>query len=383
MALCSINLGTADTLTGLYSWPNIPGSGESLADTILHWFGQTLQRDGLAAVTPSIRSAGQDYFLDLDGQPAAQDACAVYAARLPVFLANGWDALNNVIPRIQAAGKWNPDPTNPGDIWRFFLPLGLPMVNQKSLQFFHYPPIRLLNPMRDYLNDPVPRRWEELLRANGVAAGSEALYECVMDATPIAAPDDQGSKQSDQGDKTWGLIPIQDFPDYQKSQVQLLLNASPDNDGFTIPVVVYGKHPRDIFNAEFSVSNPVKVNVAARAAIVANKSTAVIGTNHPYMFYAVAQGGDSVGSGKIADSADRAKITNLMISDLAAARWQVVMSDDPSQEPVAVMAAASAYWSDPARAATVAALIEHQGSLYYPTPDALTFEFRVPCPALP
>lgn len=383
MALSSIDLGTAETLTGLYSWPNIPGSGESLADTILHWFGQTLQRDQLADVTPSIRIAGSNYFLDLDGPAEAQGACALYAARLPVFLANGLDALNNVIPQIQAAGKWNPDPTNPGDIWRFFLPLGLTMINQKSLQFFHYPPIRLLDPMRDYLNDPVPARWEELLRANGVAKGCEALYECVLDATPIAAPDDQGSKQSAKGDPVWGLIPIQDFPNYQKSQVQLLLNASPEHDGFTIPVVVYGKHPRDIFNTEFSVSNPVGVNVAARANIVAKKSTAVIGTNHPYMFYAVAQGGNSVGSGKIADGVSRAQLTSLMIKDLSAARWQVTMSGDPSQDPAVVMTASTAYWNDPARSATVEALIEHQGSLYYPTPDVLTFIFKVPCPDLP
>lgn len=388
MALCSINLGSEETLRGVYSWPNIVGSGETLADTtladtILHWFSQTLQRDEVVGLTPSIRIVNGRYTLDLDGAPDRQLACTLYAARLPVFLAYGLNALENVVPKIVAAGKWNPDPTNPGDVWRFFMPLGLPMINQKSLQFFHYPPLRLLDPMRDYLNDPVPVRWEELLRANGVAKGSEALYECVMDATPIAAPDDQGSKKSSKGDPEWGLIPIQYFGDYQKSQVQLLLNAAPGQCGFTIPVVVYGAHPREVFNIVFKPDTPVGVGVATSAGIHPGKRTAVLGSNHPYMFYAVAQGGDSVGSGRIADGVSRVQLTDLMVKDLATARWQVLMAADPSQNPAAVISECTAYWSDPARSVTVQALIEHQGSLYYPDPSALTFTFKVPCPDLP
>ena len=138
MALCSINLGSEETLRGAYSWPNIPGSAETLADTILHWFAQTLQRDAVVGLAASIRIADGGYILDLDGAPDQQAACTLYAARLPVFLANGLNALANVVPKITAAGKWNPDPTNPGDVWRFFMGLGLPMINQKSLQFFHY-----------------------------------------------------------------------------------------------------------------------------------------------------------------------------------------------------------------------------------------------------
>lgn len=383
MTLVSIELGGAETVGALYSWPNIPGSTDSLAETILHWFNQTLRRDGATDISPSIRVAGGTYFLDLDGPARAQPACDLYAARVPVFLANGLDALDNVIPRIKAAGKWNPDPTNPGDIWRFFLPLGLPMINQRSLQFFHYPPLRLLDPMRDYLNDPVPVRWEELLRANGVTSGSEALYECVMDATPIAAPDDQGSKKSSKGDPKWGLIPIQDFGAYQKAQVQLLLNAAPGGDGYTIPVVVYGAHPRDVFNMLYGPTPPVAVGVATHSSIIPGRRTATLGCNHPYMFYAVAQGGDNVGSGKIADGVSRAKLTDLMIKDLAAARWQITMAANPEQNPADVIAECTAWWSDATRSALVQALIDHQGSLYYPNPDALTFEFKVPCPVLP
>ena len=94
---------------------------------------------------------------------------------------------------------------------RFFLPLGMAMLNQKALLFFHYPPIRLLDTNQDYLNDPVPVRCEELLTANGVAAADLPLFNTVMDATPIGAEDDQGSKtMADRTtpvvDAIWGAI---------------------------------------------------------------------------------------------------------------------------------------------------------------------------------
>lgn len=378
MALCSINLGAQQDVQKLFSWPNIAGDGSPLTDTVRYWFAQTLQRDGNAAIAASVRVDGGNCFLDLDGPPSAQSACGAYAERLTAFLAHGLAAVNDVVPQIVAAGKWNPDPTQPGDVWRFFLPLGLPLLSQRSLQFFHYPPLRLLDPMRDYLNDPVPKRWEELLRANGVAAGDEPRHECVMDATPIAAPDDQGSKQSAQGDPVWGLIPIQCFTDYQKAQVRLLLNAAPEHPGFTIPVVVYGAHPRDIFNLDFAPAAKLGVNVATQATIVGSAVTPVLATNHPYKFYAVAQGGSSVGSGKI--TGDPAKIRSLMLSDLSAARWQVTMAADPTRDPAATLAACNAYWNDPAQQQLVADLIAHQGSLYYPNPNALSFEFLVPSP---
>lgn len=116
----------------------------------------------------------------------------------------------------------------------------------------------------------------------------EARYECVMDSTPIAAPDDQGSKTSAQGDPEMGPMPIQYFTDCQRAQVRLLLNAAPGAPAFIIPLVVYGVHPHAIFNLDFAPAQPVGVNVATPAAIVPGRSTPVAGANNPYMFYAVA-----------------------------------------------------------------------------------------------
>jgi hypothetical protein len=381
----SIYLGAEDRLKLLYSYPNSPDGTWSLATTILHWFNLTLERDGMAALQAraSVRVEGPDhlpaYFLDLEGPSEAAQKFPEYGRRLPQFLANGWDALN-VIPRIKAAGKWDPDPdADPGyRPWRFFLPMGMAMVSQKSLQFFHYPPIRLLETFQDYLYDPVPFRWNELLIANGVSRAADLpLYQTVMDATPIAAEDDQGSKESSKGDPKWGLIPIQYFPDYQRAQVNLLLNSASSSDYYTIPIVVYGGHPKSIFSELYGVK--MGVNVAATANIVPGKKTPVLGANHPYLFYYIAQskGSDAgVGSGTLI-AANCQEAVSIMKQDLVVARWQTVMAADPSQNPQTILADATQYWNDGARAAQVCGLVEHQASLLYPDPKSLDFEFQI------
>jgi hypothetical protein len=371
MAAYSIALGEQDRVSQLYSYPNAPGSCETLADTVAHWFNQTLQRDGLAAqgATAAVRVEGTSYFLDLDGPPSVVAQFPGYGVRLPQLLANGWTALTETVPQLQAEGKW--DPQNTGK-WRFFLPHGLAMLNQRSLQFFHYPPIRLLDTMRDYLNDPVPVRWEELLEANGVPSQQEAwLHETVVDAAPIAAPDDQGSAAG--GDPKWGLIPIQYFHDYQRAMVQLLLNNAAQHDGYTVPIVVYGAHPRDTFSELYNVK--LGVNVAASAEIVPGKKTAILASNHPYMFYATAQGFATVGSGEITPSKVGAVMKN-MIKDLVVGRWQVKMADDPSRDPFETLGECQEYWAEPARNAAISALVLHQGSLLYPDPNSLQFTFK-------
>lgn len=385
MAATTIYLGSEERVNLLFSFPNVPTGSATLAATVLRWLTQTLNRDGLLGrgARASVRVEGPDYlpsyFLELTGPDELRADFAAYAVRIPQFLNNGWNALTTVIPPLKAAGKWDPSPDPeppPYRPWRFFLPLGTPMIHQRSLQFFHYPPIRLLEGTQDYLYDPVPFRWQELLEANGVANDQEAwLYETVMDATPIAAEDDQGSKSG--GDPEFGLIPIQYFHDYQKAQVQLLLNAAPAAEYFTIPIVVFGAHPRATFNALYGTN--IGVNTVASAEIIPGKKTAVLGANHPYVFYAAAQGFSTVGSGQFASPDAANKATAVMITDLVVARWQKLMADDPSRDPQAVLDECKKYWDprDAARNAQISALVQHQGSLWYSDPNSLNFTFKV------
>ena len=318
-----INLGNEESVKLAFSYPNIPTKKQSLADTVLHWCEQMLERDGFKAkvvkaeiiiqekdeqievkskeavvgpvnVEAKINLSKSHVYLQLEGDETLAADFAIYAERLPKLLNIGLKALNDVFPKLDKDGKWDPEDTGK---WRFFLPLGLPMVKQKSLQFFHYPPIRLLDPMQDYLQDPVPVRWEELLMANGLITKAQTrFYETVIDATPIAAPDDQGSKVPKNKDKfKYGLIPIEYFTQYQKDLVELLLNDSAFDSEFTIPIVIYGKHPREEFETVFlkDTGQKLGINKVAIAEIIPGKKTAVLAANHPYRFYAQGQIGDN------------------------------------------------------------------------------------------
>ena len=187
MATHRISIGTAERLTPLFSYKNVlneddPRSSWSLPDTILWWFGMTLKRDGFLEATASVDATGDDYWLELEGP---DPELTEYGPRLSAFLTDGWQAYERVQQlktkakttwpegELRDGRKWKVkqntvwDPMETGK-WRFFLPLGMPVLRQRTLQFFHYPPLRLLDPMQDYLNDPVPARLMELQKANGV-----------------------------------------------------------------------------------------------------------------------------------------------------------------------------------------------------------------------
>jgi hypothetical protein len=371
-----IELGAQQRLELLFSYPNSSNHIEPLEQTILHWFQLTLERDRLAVrgAKAEVRVKGSNYSLELTGPPELAASFRVYQERFLKLLDNGWEVLTHVIPRIKAEGRWDPDPetSKPYRPWRFFLPLGTALVHQRALQFFHYPPIRLLEECRDYLDDPVPARCEQLLHQNGVPMEEVHLYESIVDAVPIAAEDEQGSKWRTKKKENPYLIPIHDFVGYQKAQVELLLNPAPNNPGYTIPIVVYGLHPREIFQQLYGVQ--LDVNAVATAEILPGRKTPVLATNHPYNFYATAQGGDAIGSGRLLRH-KRIDATKLMISDLSAARWQMVMAEDPSQDPQAVFKACKEFWESPEQRGRVEALVLHQGSLHYPAKDSLAFGF--------
>ena len=102
--------------------------------------------------------------------------------------------------------------------------------------------------------------------------------------------------------------------------------------------------------------------------------TPVLGSNHPYRFYAEAQGGPTVGSGKMLPGKDQI-CTQLQQDDLAVVRWQVKMADDPSQDPWKVISDAQAFWKAKSRQKQVAALVKRHASLKYDDPNGNSFRF--------
>jgi hypothetical protein len=396
MSSFRIDLGPAESLVHLFSYPNKPGSAESLATTIRHWFDQMIARDGFAAqATTSVSVDGSDFYVDLNGP----DELKGYVTQLPLFLKHGGEAIgviNQIKDDDQKTQKVWPDwfkqaqpllkprvwdPLDRGN-WRFFLPLGMAMLNQKAVNFFHYPPMRLLDAMRDYLDDPVPVRLIELMKANGMTSDAEAwLFSTVMDGCPIAAPDDEGTiyysgpKLAKTPD-AMHLLPIERFHDYQRAQTELLLgsNATVAN-GFTIPIVVYGTPARDSFNQVWPEANlKIGKTPAKFVEILRGKKTAVLCSGHPYAFFAQAQ--TQVGTGEMKPEMWGESVQT-MIKDLAVVRWQMQMADDTKADPAGMWNACLEYWQGAANRKTVYQLVLHQGSLWYPDPKSLNFGFRL------
>ncbi len=363
----TIPLGNALEVAACFSYPNIPGSSESLCDTIMHWVTQSLDRDGLIAqgVSARIETDRWTYTLYLSGSAAVSNQLLQYTKVLPQFLTNcgvGILDMENVIEANPAI--WDPQKNG----WRPMFPMGLPLINQRSAQLFHYPPMNLLDPSRDYLDDAVPTRWAELLQANGMANMSDiVLMERLIDCAPVAAGDDQGTYISQV------LTPIDYFKDYQLAQFALMLTPSEANPAFTIPLIVCGGPPRAVFSSLFNVT--LGVNQALNVSIVPGLTTPVLGANHPYYFYAQAQGFATVGDGKMI-AATCPKAQGIMQQDLVAARWQMVMATDPSQDSAAVLADCTSYWNAPAQAATICAMVQHEGTLFYPTGTPAVFTFN-------
>ncbi len=363
----TVPLGNALEVAACFSYPNIPGSSESLCDTIMHWVTQSLDRDGLIAqgVSARIETDRWTYTLYLSGSAAVSNQLLQYTKVLPQFLTNcgvGILDMENVIEANPAI--WDPQKNG----WRPMFPMGLPLINQRSAQLFHYPPMNLLDPSRDYLDDAVPTRWAELLQANGMANMSDiVLMERLIDCAPVAAGDDQGTYISQV------LTPIDYFKDYQLAQFALMLTPSEANPAFTIPLIVCGGPPRAVFSSLFNVT--LGVNQALNVSIVPGLTTPVLGANHPYYFYAQAQGFATVGDGKMI-AATCPKAQGIMQQDLVAARWQMVMATDPSQDSAAVLADCTSYWNAPAQAATICAMVQHEGTLFYPTGTPAVFTFN-------
>ncbi|HZI04186.1 MAG TPA: hypothetical protein VEZ71_09205 [Archangium sp.] len=353
-----IPLGTQAELETLFSYPNVPHnpSGETLSGTIERYFTQTLKRDGFLAqgAGAQVVEQGSQRFLRVHGPRSLMPQLLPYGPRFSQFLQNGREALTTV-QRLKEEGRWEPH-------WRFFLPLGMAMLSQRSLQFFHYPPLALLQYYQNYLVDPVPARWEQLLEANGARKEDVQRYETVIDGAPIAAQDDAGRG-----------IPIEAFTDYQKAQVQLLLN--PVGEAYTLPILVYGIPPMAQFQKAFSVY--MDVLGTSTAELIPGRKTPVLGVNHPYRFYFDAQSGPStgqvIGSGRLGPYRQLAQL--IMVQDLIAARWQLQMAADPSLDPSAVLEECVAYWQSPKRQAEVCAQVLHQGSLITEGPQGDRFRF--------
>lgn len=393
------NLGTLESLVPIYNAKDIGDVGTQFN----HWFGLTFMRDGFNVprfqfeIDTSDGELRVSFYIENDGTDAETTDLKKYLDRLPRFVQIGQDALQ-IVNQIRQTPVW--DPLDEG--WKFMLPMGMPMIRQKSVQFFHFPPLRLADTTKDYLCDPVPSRWGELLRANGLDGGNlepttqkrgdlpeemwpscpltdpAYLYETIVDSIPIAAPDSAGVRIA----KT----PFDAFHKYQRDMLELLLNDY--DDECTIPIAVYGIQPMAKFESTFGANldflvtqtlGPAKNTKHSDTSIKPGKHTAVLGVTHPYRWYVAAQldnSGGTIGDGKLGRNCQLAK--ELMVLDLIAARWQMQMAADPRRykDSHNLIDECTAYWNDPAQQETICAMVRHQGTMYTDSAGVGAFGFR-------
>lgn len=314
-----VGLGDAAAVSTLFSWPNSNG-GQTRAQTAAHYLRQSLARDGLNDAAVRVEAEGGRYYAILDHAPAD------YAQRITQFLAAGARGAA-ATAALRKAGKWN------AQQWRFFLPLGLALENQKSVQLLHFPPDYSLTG-QDYLDSRTSRRWETLLELNGAQAADVSLYERIVDIAPIAAPADAGGTLGG----TYAA-----YKDYAYAMLSYSIAAPGAHK--PLPVVAYGAPVRDWVKNNLGVT--LRVSAAPVYAQVGGSARIpMLGANHPSLFWYVAQ-----------DS--RTAAARVMRDDLVAACWQVRMGNDPGRRIRRTLKQCAAYWN--ARPVEVCEQTEIQG----------------------
>ncbi len=307
-----ITLGDAKTLATLYSYPNAKGSSETLEKTIEHYLSQRLTRDQIdnGSVSVSIDEKGT-YRATLTG---SSSDIINYKPQIKGFLSSGLKA-SAAVEQLKKKGLWDEQD------WRFFLPLGLSIVNQRSVQLLHFPPDYSL-PNQNYLDSKTSQRWEKLLQLNGVPPSEVTLYESILDVAPIAAPASAGSTLS----STYRY-----FEPYVVDMLPLLLDID-EGSTTALPIVAYGGPVRSWVKDHYKLST-FGVNSFNTVQITAQVQAPILGANHPsYLWYAKENGRDAA--------------MKVMQQDLISACWQARMGSNPSANGTSTLSHCSSYWAN-------------------------------------
>lgn len=299
-----VTLGDAATVSTLFSWPN-NNDGQTRAQTAAHYLRQSLRRDGLSGATVKVEAEGGVYYAVLAHAPPG------YAKRLTRFLEIGARGAR-ATAALRHDGKWN------AQQWRFFLPLGLALQNQKAVQLLHFPPASSLT-RQDYLNTATSRRWETLLELNGVPRRRVARYERIVDIAPVAAPADAGATLADTYDA---------YRHYARAMLEYSIATRRVRR--PLPVVACGGPVRRWVQANLGVR--LRVSAAPRYVKVGNTARVpMLGANHPGLFWHVAK-------------RSRIGAVRVMRDDLVAACWQVRMGNAPSRSIRQTLKQCTGYW---------------------------------------
>ena len=301
-------LGSTEELTQLYSYPNsYDDKDTTLEQTVEHYLSQSLDRDLTINGRADVTVDGDTYKIIIsgDGEHVEQ-----YDEQINSFLSSGKLALQ-AVSDMKRDKIWNEND------WRFFLPHGLSITKQRSIQLLHFPPDYSLTE-QDYLNSKTSKRWEELLKLNDIGLDDVTLYEAILDIAPIAAPADAGSTLND----TYTY-----FEPYVLAMLPVLLKNR------SLPIVAYGGPVRRWVTNFYKLDDYLGVNSVETIDVTNTISVPFLGANHPsYIWYAKDDG--------------RKKAFEVMEQDLISACWQAHMGSNPDQGSNDVLQECIKNWND-------------------------------------
>ncbi len=236
--------GENDDLDDYYK--NMKGFPQTLADSVKRFTEESLARDGIQA-TVAVSVADSQVTIAID---SADPAAAQYQTVLPQIMSDqvaGLGLKGAKACHDQGAACWNPAGAQKAEAnhtpshWAFYLPLGLPMVNQQTVMLLNYPPNDALC-ATDYLNNFTIDRWNWRLETVGIPTSETPRYETILDGHPIAAP---GSGQSGYIRDTTSYFYSKGQPNYNDAMLDTLMR--PLDTSRTVPLQVAGSDARAIF----------------------------------------------------------------------------------------------------------------------------------------
>lgn len=325
MTIAAIDVGPVTDVRRLFSHPpnahEIPFIVQSLAKTIRRYIGSSLERDGLDPSALHVGIQRGRVRLELDTADSA-----AYLEAIVGLLDAGRLGLK-ASEALHARKEWRYN-------WRFFLPLGLPLRQHRSVELLHFPPDYVLEEVQDYLAAYTTRRWARLLELNGVPRRETVLYQSIVDIAPISAPADEGQRL----ERIHGS--------YDAYVFALLRQWLPGPHG-PRPLVAFGVPARRWIRSALGVE--VKVLAAQDVEVEAGLRVPVLGANHPSFIYNLTLADDPA----TPEDERLAKAMEITRQDLVAAGWQVRMAAAPGTDSAKAVADAAEEWAAPERQRTI------------------------------
>ena len=311
-AQATISLGVETRVDALFTID--PGGASTLDQIVKGYIASSLVRDGFGSFDVAVQNNGGAYLAAVTGVNDQQ-----YVDRFTNILSSG-DAAYAAVLAMQAAGRWKSG-------WKFLMPLGMAIENNKTLEIMDFPPNTLIT-NRDYLNSKTTDRWFAMLEENGVPSSGVQSFTAILDIAPIAAPANDGPALL--AANAYGG----DFDSYT-SQMLDLWTRTPEAQ-LRKPAVAFGGPIRTWLNRVYGLN----LKILDVAAIPMGKGAIpILVSNHPSrIFYAAEQYPND-------PDANFAFAFYMMRQDAAASCWQADMGNDPKQDPTKVRDSCVSKWA--------------------------------------